>query len=63
MTRAMHPLRRESHLASVHNYSTSKVRQMLALYRGQRYASVLPDFEFKPGFIYASVRALEGSKF
>ncbi len=58
MTTAMHPLRRESHLASVHSFSDGGMRHVLAAYRNNKFASVIPEFEFKPGFVYASVRAI-----
>jgi hypothetical protein len=49
--------RREHHLANVRSYSSDGIRQILAGYQGH-YAAIQPGFEFKPGFIYAQVRAI-----
>ena len=51
--------RREWHNTRTRTASSlDGARQILMPYRRGRYAAVQPGFEFKPGFIYCSVRAI-----
>ena len=61
---ALHPhghhlARREVHAASATTVSDAGMKQLILAYKADRHtAAVQPEFEFKPGFIYAQVRAI-----